>query len=127
MALAGVTNAATSENKDVLMSGGMVHTKHYALNIEKSLSKKLKCKKSKQIKKQITYKLTGGGFTAELDVVTFELFSHACESYYMSDTTTFQKVIKDNSCDRLGFMTPKILKIRDSDSESYTVNLCTNV
>lgn len=47
MALAGVTNAATSENKDVLMSGGMVHTKHYALNIEKSLSKKLKCKKSK--------------------------------------------------------------------------------
>jgi len=119
MALAVVTNAATSKNKDVLMSGGIVHTKHYALNIEKSLSKKLKCTK----KKQITYKLTGGGFTAELDAVTFELFSHACESYYMSDTTTFQKVIKDNSCDRLGFMTQKTLKIRDSDSESYTVNL----
>lgn len=39
MALAVVTNAATSENKDVLMLVGMVHTKHYALNIEKSLSK----------------------------------------------------------------------------------------
>jgi hypothetical protein len=37
----------------------------------------------------------------------------------MSGTTTFQKVMKDNYCDRLGYMTQKTLKIRDFDSESY--------
>jgi hypothetical protein len=33
MALAVVTNAATSENKDVLMLVGMVHTKKYYISV----------------------------------------------------------------------------------------------
>jgi hypothetical protein len=31
---------------------------------------------------EIVYTKTGGGVTAKLDAVTFELFNHACEVYY---------------------------------------------
>jgi hypothetical protein len=100
---------------------GTRHIKHYALNIEKSLMKKLNSAK----RKQISYRFTGGGLTAELDAITFELFIHACEIYFASSSNNFGSVIKDNSTDRHGSVTQRTYKIKESDQDSYTINLCT--
>jgi hypothetical protein len=53
-------NAVLDEPKSTVI--GTRHIKHYALSIEKSLMKKLNSTK----RKQISYKFTGGGLTAEL-------------------------------------------------------------
>jgi hypothetical protein len=66
MSLARISagNAVLDEPKSTVI--GTRHIKHYALSIEKSLMKKLNSAK----RKQISYKFTGGGLTAELDAIT---------------------------------------------------------
>jgi hypothetical protein len=103
MSLARISagNAVLDEPKSTVI--GTRHIKHYALSIEKSLMKKLNSAK----RKQISYKFTGGGLTAELDAITFELFIHACEIYFVNSSNNFDSVIKDNSTDRHGSVTQR--------------------
>lgn len=93
--------------------------KQYVLNLEKSLLKKLNCAK----RNHITYKFTGGGFTAELDAVTFELFRYACDTYYVESANSFNDVSKDHSIDRHGNMTQITYKIKESQYDGFTLNL----
>ena len=88
LARISVGNAVLDEPKSTVI--GTRNIKHYALNIEKSLMKKLNSAK----RKQISYK-----FTAKLDAITFELFIHACEIYFVNSSNNFDSVIKDNSTD----------------------------
>ena len=67
---------------------------NYTLNIEKSLRKKLESMK----RPEIVYTKTGGGVTAKLDAVTFELFNHACEVYYKNTSELLD--FKKNSCNQ---------------------------
>jgi len=62
-------------------------------------------------KNQITYQITGGGFTAEYDAVTFELLRNACNIYYNSSNDFFSGVNKDD------------YKLHGNDNASYTINL----
>ena len=93
LARISVDDAVLDEPKSTVI--GTRNIKHYALNNEKSLRKKLNSAK----RKQISYRFTGGGLTAELDAITFELFIHACEIYFVNSSNNFGNVIKDNSTD----------------------------
>ncbi|CAC5421254.1 unnamed protein product [Mytilus coruscus] len=93
MALNSITFTSISDGIQSLDKKEVTYTKSFTLNIEKSLTKKLNSAK----RNQISYKCTGGGFTAELDAVTFELFLNACEIYYSQSTQTFSDVKTDVS------------------------------
>lgn len=54
--------------------------------LKKTIGKKLKSTK----RTSITYRMTNGGLTAELDTVSFELFTHACEIYYNAPENGFE-------------------------------------
>lgn len=75
MELTRKTKLRTSNSDNILR-----YENNHTLNIEKSLRKKLESTK----RPEIVYTKTGGGVTAKLDAVTFELFNHACEVYYKS-------------------------------------------
>jgi len=90
------------------------HKQQYVLNIKKSLANKLNCAK----KNQITYQITGGGFTAEYDAVTFELLRNACDIYYISSNEFFSGVNKDDMNDRTGNLVQRTYKLHDNDNAS---------
>ena len=69
------------------------YNNNYNLNIEKSSKKKLESTK----RSEIHYTFTGGGITAELDAVSFELYTFAVELYCSNPNAIklfdFKKVI----------------------------------
>lgn len=87
MELTRKTKLRTSNSDNILR-----YENNYTLNIEKSLRKKLESTK----RPEIVYTKTGGGVTAKLDAVTFELFNHACEVYYKntSEILDFKKQLQ---------------------------------
>jgi hypothetical protein len=119
LARISVDDAVLDEPKSTVI--GTRHIKHYGLNIEKSLMKKLNSAK----RKHISYRFTGGGLTAELGAITFELFIHACEIYFVNSSNNFCSVIKDNFTDRHGSVTQRTYEIKESDQDSYPINLYT--
>ena len=86
MELTRKTKLRTSNSDNILR-----YENNYTLNIEKSLRKKLESTK----RPEIVYTQTGGGVTAKLDAVIFELFNHACEVYYKntSEILNFKKTV----------------------------------
>ena len=102
------SSSRNSDDYKKIANIGIVHTKQYDLNIEKSLHKKLKCAN----RKQITYEFTHGGFTAKLDAVTFELFHNACEIYCIQSANSFYNVCDDISKANLAILYRKHTKLR---------------
>ncbi|VDI31295.1 Hypothetical predicted protein [Mytilus galloprovincialis] len=92
-------------------------TKCYSLNIEKALKKKFDATK----RTEISYEITGGGLTTELDAISFELLLFACKTLYndMSNVRT------DISKDKGGNIVQYTFMVKDSINEGYTINLYT--
>ena len=69
----------------------------------------------------IVYTKTGGGVTAKLDAVTFELFNHACEVYYKntSEILDFKKTV---ATDKEGNNVQVTYNITDVTNSSFTIN-----
>ncbi|VDI46255.1 Hypothetical predicted protein [Mytilus galloprovincialis] len=119
MALNRIESTDVSTNSRTVAKIGITFTKPYSLNIEKSLLKKSKAAK----RNHISYNCTGGGFTAELDAITFELFSNACEIFYIQSANSFYDVRKDVSNDKSGNTVQKTYKVREDETDNYTINL----
>lgn len=119
MALNRIESTDASTNSRTVAKIGITFTKPYSLNIEKSLLKKSKAAK----RNHISYNCTGGGFTAELDAITFELFSNACEIFYIQSANSFYDVRKDVSNDKSGNTVQKTYKVREDETDNYTINL----
>jgi len=90
---------------------------NYTLNVEKTLGKKLESTK----RTSIAYRMTNGGLTAELDAVSFELFTHACEEYYDAPENGFEST-KSIAKDKKGNMVQNTYHIRKGSS-NYTLNM----
>ena len=112
MELTRKTKLRTSNSDNILR-----YENNYTLNIEKSLRKKLESTK----RPEIVYTKTGGGVTAKLDAVTFELFNHACEVYYKntSEILDFKKTV---ATDKEGNNVQVTYNITDATNSSFTIN-----
>ncbi|CAC5402801.1 RAG2 [Mytilus coruscus] len=93
-------------------------SKSYSLNLEKTLNKKLDSAK----RTNVSYKFTGGGFTAEFDAITFEMFRYACDMYFCDSSNTFD-IIKDKATDANGCIVQTTYKIKENKNDGYTINL----
>ncbi|XP_071169795.1 interaptin-like [Mytilus edulis] len=90
---------------------GKTYENSYVLNIEKSLKKKYETTQ----RSEIEYSFTGGGITAKLDTVSFELFIFACETYFDTCNKTTAK-------DKTGNEVQYTYQITDSTNLSFTIN-----
>ncbi|CAC5398871.1 unnamed protein product [Mytilus coruscus] len=82
-----------------------------------ALKKKLDATK----RTEISYEITGGGLTAELDAISFELLLFACKTLYndMSNVRT------DISKDKSGNIVQYTFMVKDDNNGGYAINLYT--
>ena len=116
MELTRRTKLRTS-NSDSNLGYHQKYENNYTLNIDKSLRKKLESTKRTEI---VCTKI-GGGITAKLDAVTFELFNHACEVYYKntSEILDFKRTV---ATDKEGNNVQVTYNITDATNRSFTIN-----
>ena len=95
--------------------------RNYALNIDRTLMKKLKATR----RPSIEYKHTDGGITATFDAVSFELFKIALSEYYSQypSTTGVAEIHLDK--DKKGNIVQVVYKVKLNEGHGYTINLYT--
>jgi len=96
---------------------------NYALNIERSLAKKLR---AAQKTAEVTVKQTGGGIVVEADAATFELYKEATLQYYTNEKIAGKKnLFITETTDARGSIVQYTIRILCDDNQNYTINIYT--
>lgn len=108
----------SGNNIPISLNVGQQYENSYALNVQKSLKKKLECTK----RSVITYNKTLGGITAQYDAVSFELLLFACGQYYTEKNDYV--LIKTTATDNKGKHCQYTFRINkcSTGEHMYTIN-----
>ena len=104
----------------VVQASFRTRQKHYTLDIEKSLAKKLEATKRNVA---LEYQMTGGGLKGIMDAASYELMKKAMIQYYTDfpEGRGFARI--DNDIDQKGSVTANVIRVSNSESHLYTINL----